>query len=249
MDSIPLMRLLADVAALKVDPVEQRQTLVDGLQRIFKTKIGWILVADNYRPGRSIVFLHQIVTSDATPGWLRYMADFSVNEPFEADAYAVHSLKCDDEIFILKRHEVLPDAAAEAKYPAFMRVVKFLEVGDGAIGAYRTGPNLDRIVGFSLHRDVSAPYFSEQEFELVLLAVKEIRDLERRGHITFRDAVSGDLPPRLGQILDRILSGHSAKRIAFDLDLSVHTVREHFQRIYQFYGVNSREALTAKFVK
>jgi DNA-binding NarL/FixJ family response regulator len=58
-----------------------------------------------------------------------------------------------------------------------------------------------------------------------------------------------ELPPRLKQVLDRLLVGHPPKRIARELRLSVWTVREHVQRLYKRFDVNCREELMAKFVR
>ena len=50
-DLLVLMRHLADVAALRTNPVLQRQTLIDGLAKIFDASIGWFCVADHWLPG------------------------------------------------------------------------------------------------------------------------------------------------------------------------------------------------------
>src|ERR1700761_3124488 len=92
-DLLRLMRLMTDIAALKSDPVTQRQSLSDGLQQLFKTKLGWVAVADNWRPGRRVTLQHQILTRSTTPQWLQYMSDFSVNNPIEADVFADYSTR------------------------------------------------------------------------------------------------------------------------------------------------------------
>ncbi len=56
---------------------------------------------------------------------------------------------------------------------------------------------------------------------------------------------TGSLPPRMAQVLDRLLSGHSEKQVAAQLGISPHTVNRHVQRIYQHFGVNSRGKLIA----
>jgi len=40
------------------------------------------------------------------------------------------------------------------------------------------------------------------------------------------------LPTRLKQVMKLLLQGKAAKEIAWELGLSVHTIREHMQRLY-----------------
>ena len=243
------MRIMTDVAALKSNPVVQRQTLIDGLQAFFKTKLGWLMIADNWRPKRQVVMIHQVLTSNVIPLWVEYIGDFTVNHPIEQDVYGDSSIRNPQLLQVLRRDELLPDKAAEKKYAPCVKFMNLLEVGDAAIGAYRTGPGGDRIVAFSLHRDISSPKLTEQEFALVRLAIEEIQEMQHRGHIAFRPPVDADLSPRLQQVLERILTGKSAKEIAAELKLSVHTVREHLQRLYARYKVNTRQDLTSKFLR
>ncbi|MBI1372111.1 MAG: hypothetical protein GC159_05040 [Phycisphaera sp.] len=54
------------------------------------------------------------------------------------------------------------------------------------------------------------------------------------------------LPPRLRQVLEALLAGHATHRIAADLCISTHTVRDHIKRLYAELGVCSREELVAR---
>jgi DNA-binding CsgD family transcriptional regulator len=54
------------------------------------------------------------------------------------------------------------------------------------------------------------------------------------------------LPRRLRETLDRLLRGMSAKQVARDLGLSVHTVNEYIGELYRRYGVHSRGELYAR---
>jgi DNA-binding CsgD family transcriptional regulator len=244
-----LMQLMIEITALKANPIQQRQILIDGLQSLFKTKFGWLVVADNWRPGKPVVMLHQVLTSDATPLWVEYIANFTVNHPLEDDPYADHSIHSNKMVQIIKRNEVIPNEAAERRYAATVAMMNAMEIGDAAIGAYRTGIDGDRLVAFSLHRDKTAAPFDDNDYALIQFAIEKLREMQHRGHITFRPPLDADLSPRLQQVLERLLTGKSAKEIANELKLSVHTVREHLQRLYARYGVNSREDLTSKFLR
>src|SRR4051812_31714486 len=95
-DVLPLMRHLADVVALRADPVAQRQRLIDGLNELFRSRRGWMFVIDDYRPGRRPVFRHQILTTDPDPMFMHYMGEFGVSIPLSGEPYADHALHSDD---------------------------------------------------------------------------------------------------------------------------------------------------------
>ena len=56
------------------------------------------------------------------------------------------------------------------------------------------------------------------------------------------------LSPRLRTVLGLMMDGQTAKRIAFHLELSEHTVRGYVQDIYRHFGVNGRAELMRRFM-
>jgi len=52
-----------------------------------------------------------------------------------------------------------------------------------------------------------------------------------------------ELPRQLGRVLALVAAGHSNREIAERLHLSVHTVRNHLQRLFELGGVHRRTAL------
>jgi len=69
-----------------------------------------------------------------------------------------------------------------------------------------------------------------------------------RGRLVLRPVETPDWPPRLRQVLDRLLVGQTPKRIARELGLSLWTVPDHVQRLYHHFGVSGRDELMARFV-
>lgn len=55
-----------------------------------------------------------------------------------------------------------------------------------------------------------------------------------------------ELPPRLRETLDRLRSGYSEKQIAFELELSQHTVHDYVKALHKRLQVSSRGELLAK---
>lgn len=173
---VDVMRLMADVAALKGDPPSQRQLLIDGLNRVVGTNHGILPLGVCWRPGAGAHVSHV----------------GSANEPPK-----VRSLN---------------------------------EVGAG------------------MHQFRAATRPTPKQRALVLFAAEELERLARRGYLSMSSAQPADLPPRLRQVLDRLLCGRHPKGIARELGLSIWTVREHIERVYRYYGVSGRDELAARFI-
>ena len=248
-DVVAVMRHMADVAALKADPVAQRQHLIDGLNALVGTRVGWMFVADDWRPGRRPVIRHQVLASDPDPMFLTYMAEFGVKVPLEAEPYADHALRDGSEEQTWVKDQVFSIPDARVRYAPSMHLYDGADLTDGLVSLYRDGPARDRIVGVALHRLHGGAKLTARERLMVRLAVVEMKHLARRGHLPLAPPDDPPLPPRLQQVKERMLRGAGVKRVARELGLSVWTVREHVQRLYKHYGVNSREELMAKFVR
>lgn len=247
-DLLALMRHLADVAALHHDPNRQCQSLIDGLNGLLGTHLGWWFAMHDWRPGRSPGISQQVLTRDPDPEWVRYMNEFLVHFPPRADPYADHSIRSEHPVQVLPFRELIPDKAGRRKYADTLDLMKRLKICDGIVCGLRIGPGGDHIAGFSLQQHIEAGRLPERKITLAKLALGEIARLVERGHLVPRSN-STALPPRLSQVLDRLLRGQSPRQIAFALGISIHTVREHIARLYKRLGVNSREDLMAKFVR
>jgi DNA-binding CsgD family transcriptional regulator len=249
-DVMAVMRHMADVAALKSDPVTQRQLLIDGMNQIVGTDSAFFYVADEWRPGMRPHFSHYTLSQQPDPTFLRYTAEFGIAFPLDDDPYCYHSIRAPALAQTWTDRDVLPGLGGQRRHGNFMDLKASGRLADGVISFYRTGAGGDRIVGVGMHRFGSAARLRQSQVALVTLAVGEIRRLVERGHLALPPVEAwAALPPRLQQVLDRMLSGHPPTRIARELGLSVWTVREHVQRLYKHHGVSSREELMAKFVR
>ena len=247
-DVVRVMRHLADVAALKGDPPAQRQLLVDGLNALLRTDSGFFYVADEWRPGRRPHFTGYTLTSRHDPLFVKYTSEFGIRFPLQDDPYCFQSLTDRRPLQAWTSRDVMPDREAEHRHANFMDLKRSGRLRDGVVSFFRTGPDGDRIIGVGMHRFGRAPNLTRREVAMATFVVREVRDLVARGHLVLSPVPPPELPPRLRQVLDRLLAGSTPKRIAHDLDLSLWTVREHIQRLYKFFGVSGREGLTARFV-
>jgi DNA-binding CsgD family transcriptional regulator len=57
-----------------------------------------------------------------------------------------------------------------------------------------------------------------------------------------------ELSARQLEIVNRILEGRTPKSIAFELGLSIYTIREHLSTIYEKFEVCGRDELMACFI-
>jgi DNA-binding CsgD family transcriptional regulator len=247
-EQLQVMRLLADVAALKPDPAAQRQRLIDGMNALLRTRVGWFYVVDDFVPGGSPALRHQVLASDPDPEFVRSLTGLGSTVKMEAEPFADHALHDSSPLQVWSRGQVFDRPDAAERYAPTLALYDAGKVVDGAVGLYRTGPDGSRIVGMALHRMHRDRKLADREVALLRFAVAELQDLVGRGHMPLAAPAPPGLPPRLGQVLDRLLRGAAVKRVAVDLGLSVWTVREHVQRLYRHFGVNGRDELMARFV-
>jgi DNA-binding CsgD family transcriptional regulator len=244
---LAVMRLLADVAALKADANAQRRVLVDGLNELLDTDCGFFYAADCWRPNKGARFVQTTITTQADPAAFTYFSHFGTRYPLEADPFCYFSIRDERPEGRWTLRELLPDREACRKFHDIMDLVGATRWRDGVVSHFRIPDQPDRVVGFALHRLGERRTLDAREKALARFAVEELRRLYQRGHFSLPPVPPRDLPPRLRQILDRVLAGHSPKSIARGLDLSLWTVREHLQRLYRHYGVSGREQLMARF--
>ncbi len=247
-DIVRVMRHMADMAALKNDALAQRQVLIDGLNALLGTDAGFFYVADAWRPGCRPHFTSYTLSTQRDPVFLRYTSEFGVKFPLDEDPYCFQSIRDPRRVQAWTIRDVLPDRAAQRRHANFIDLKNTGRFCDGIVSFFRTGPDPDRVVGFGLHRFGGSRNLSARDVALATFAVSEIEHLVTRGHLALVPTSAPDLPPRLRQVLDRLLAGSNPKRIARELDLSVWTVREHIQRLYKHFDVNGRDELTARFI-
>lgn len=243
------MRLLADVSSLRHDPQLQKLRLIDGLNDLLRTQLGVWIEMDDWRPKRNPRAKAQILTSDPDPYWVRYMSDFTVNHSAHDDPYADHSIRSKARTQVWQFEPLVANAESQRRYGATLDMARKLKIRDGVVSILRMGESGDSIVGFSLQRRVEFGKLTKREMAVADLAIREIGDMIRRGSLCAQLEKQPALPPRLRDVLERLLRGQSPVLMARSMGISVHTLREHVGRLYMHFKVNSREELMAKFVR
>ena len=124
--------------------------------------------------------------------------------------------------------------------------------GDGAIDGSGDGGGDGLAVGITLQRFGRCRRFSARETAALDFALGEVERLLAAGVLAPLDDPRPPLPPlspRLAEVRRRVLAGEAPKEMARAMGISVHTVREHLDRLYRRHGVSGREELTAALTR
>lgn len=104
------------------------------------------------------------------------------------------------------------------------------------------------VTAVSVHRvGTTARTFTGREHRLCTLLAEELHHLYRTGRLEPPASPLDALPPSLRRVAERLLAGQSAKAVAFELGLSIHTVREHMRGLYARLGVDDLDAFLLRF--
>jgi DNA-binding CsgD family transcriptional regulator len=103
--------------------------------------------------------------------------------------------------------------------------------------------------GFILYRPWGAPYFEVRQRRLLrYFHICLLRALRKSDSLHHPPGELVELPPRVGQTLELLLSGYSMKQVAYKLGLSPHTVNDYMKILYRRADVNSRAELLGKYL-
>jgi DNA-binding NarL/FixJ family response regulator len=89
----------------------------------------------------------------------------------------------------------------------------------------------------------------------ILDAIREVMEggspmsahIARKVVASFHQASTITLSPQERDVLSRLAQGHTYARIATDMGITIHTVRNYIRRIYEKLEVHSRTEAVAKF--
>jgi DNA-binding CsgD family transcriptional regulator len=106
--------------------------------------------------------------------------------------------------------------------------------------------HLGAVDQLGLHRYALDNPFTQVEHKLVHLFHIELGRLWKTDALRRAADPKSDLPPRLAQTLEQLLKGDSEKQIAFELDLSQHTIHNYIKALHRRFDVSSRAELLSK---
>ncbi|HTL29162.1 MAG TPA: helix-turn-helix transcriptional regulator [Tepidisphaeraceae bacterium] len=236
-----MLRLLGELAELS-SPTERFEHLTEGLCRLVGARVGIFGSFVDAMPGQTRkarrILSKGIEESDRRK-LMQYFADGGPPDPSSNALY--NSI---GTVVTIHDEQMASDETWHGSN-LFQDVRKPLGVDHHLYSMHRL--NGDRhAFSIGLHRNTGGRPFNERERKIVHLVHSEIGWIYRAaGQSEFLGAY---LPPRLLQILRRLLSGMSEKQIAKELKLTPYTVHDHVKRLYRQMGVTSRGELLARFI-
>lgn len=242
-----LFRLLSDVRACP-EPGEQGRVLVDGMCQLIGADMGWFAEVQQqgrtFRPTAAGQGTHRDETID------RFVASWGESYPIDFDLMAVAVVNETRPIFVKHWDQIRREAPLH-RYEPFCDLVQTLRVSDMVDPGFSLRPG--HYFAMNLQRRQGQRKFSACETALVEMAAAELRWMAETGRLSLsalsQEEQYGELPPRLRQVLTRLLAGQTPKAIARSMHISLWTVREHIQRLYRHYEVTGRDELMSRFVK
>jgi DNA-binding CsgD family transcriptional regulator len=240
-----IVRLLADVAVTTGGVVAQKRCLVGGLAELIQAD-RWMWNLTRFQgdgPAVAVSMLHnfteqqfaKLVESNAN-GEMREFDDRFIELSRRTPHWAMHI----DDFVSLNRSEpvAIPDIWNE---------MEELD-GECIFAAVTVEGEQSLMSALGMHRASHREKFTEREVRIVQTVTKEVKWLHMTSVPEEKGQASADLTPRLQSVLHLLMEGHSAKRIAFLLKLSDHTVRGYIKAIYKHFDVSSRAELMRRFM-
>lgn len=247
-DLLAVMRLMADVAALKADPEQQRRQFVDGLSAISGLEQGFAYITDQFRPHLKGRFVSQTLVRDPERQMYRYLRDLAILYPPESDPFAYRAIHSTKQFESQRFAPVMEASKGVMRFATALEYISNAGLRDCAV-VYGRPHNGERLVGVAFHQIGKAPSIRARQLRILEFAVQELVHLIERGHYHMPpEAGPASLSPRLQQVLDQLLIGRAPKEIARNLGLSPWTVREHIKRLYQHYKVSGRDELMIRLL-
>lgn len=249
-----VFRLLLDIQDLRHDPVRCQQHMVDRLCRLIGAKRGVAIQLAGYLPRRKIDVRGYVEGGDGAPETSALWAAWGSKGRITEDPMVEVTLPQPDTVVAAVRHELVTDQDwhssvfyRECAGPAGIRdvLVSFFRMEDPG-----------QTFGIALHRDHSDALFQPRQKRMLRLFIEEYHRLYQQGQLPYLNPPPGGpnpgesalaLSPRQQQLLARLLAGDTPKTIAFDLNLSVHTVRTYIRDLYKRLNVTGRAELMARY--
>jgi DNA-binding CsgD family transcriptional regulator len=240
-----MIRLLASVAVTKGGVVAQKRRLVEGLAELVGAdRWMWNVTRfDGSGPAVAVSLLHNftekqfaaLVEANANGD----MADFDKN---------VMALNGQMQHWTRHANQILTDE--ESQHTSLPKVWEKMDELDGecVFTSYAVEGHDDLRSALGLHRAANRPPFTQREIRIIHILTSEVDWLHMMS-VPDEDGQSmATLTPRLQSVLHLLMDGHNAKRIAYLLKLSDHTVRGYIKDIYRHFQVSSRAELMRRFL-
>lgn len=240
-----IVRLLADVAVLDGTVADKKRHLMRGIAEFLEADSWEWVVTTGLQSGPDCVSVKRIHDGyDEKTAGLVVASQQDPDVPFPG-MDTLLELTQKGSHFTMSRPEFAPDEKffdTEWYHVYGQRVMR-----DQFI--FSLFPmSADAFSGCGLHRRDRDRPFTERESSLFHMVIGEVAWLH---HADALDKQAEQLPrltPRQRAVVTLMLEGHDRKKIAYELELSPHTVADHMKAIYRHFGVSGRSELFLRFM-
>ena len=242
-----VMRLASDARELRHTRELQQHALLTGFTNLVGADRGYTNTLADFVPGGVIRPVQLFIGEKIDTQLISYLTQTDKDVTHWDDPFVDRGCRWRGQTQVASCELVLPDDDWR-KYPIFEGWRSGHAVSDILANWFRRRQPRD-ICGLVAHRMGKATKFNKRERSLAKLLIDELHYLYQRGQLEPPQSPLDSLSRRQREVLKYLLGGKSAKRIAFELGLSIFTIREYLQTIYRKFEVTGRDELMSRFIR
>ena len=244
-DARNMVRLVAEVAALRGGHTESKRYLMNGLLKMIGAD-SWVWALGYLDPDKPPVYAAYVHEGFDEARYARYLQAVehpgmkSLMEPFTRELIGRKSL------LTLTRQQIdsgVHDAAAAQANECWLAA----DIGPLILSAKSLTTECVSII--ALYRRADQPMFDERERKIAHILLDEAFWLHAEGWPEDFGGKTPALSRSRRLVLNLLLEGMSRKLIADRLNLSVNTVSDYVKDIYSNFGVRSHAELMRRFTR
>ncbi|WAC20467.1 helix-turn-helix transcriptional regulator [Luteolibacter sp. SL250] len=244
-DARAMVRLVAEVAALRGDHTTSKRYLMDGLRRMVGAD-SWVWALGYLDPSRPPVYAAYLHEGFDEARFARYLQAVEhpgmkvLMEPFTRELMERKS-------HITRTRQQIDRPGASASAAVANEFWLAADIAPIILSARPLNEGCVSII--ALYRRADQPMFSERERKIAHILLTEAFWLHAEGWPEDFGAKTPELSRPRRLVLNLLLEGRSRKMIADQLNLSIHTVSDYVKDIYSNFNVQSHAELMRRFTR
>jgi DNA-binding CsgD family transcriptional regulator len=242
-----VMRLVSDARDLRHTPILQQQVLLDGMVTLLGGERAHSITYRHFETGAMPELVRFYLQPKVDPMFRSYLEQANGVTPW--DDPMVHDVCANPNPTGVSTLSNCWDYMPKQNFELFSSYQRRYKMADRISCTFRRPEFKGGITGLEVQRMDGAKGFSARTIAMGQLLVDELHHLHINGKLEAPAHPFDSLPPRQREVAQRIIAGQTVKRIAFELKLSVHTVREYLRIVYRKFNVSGRDELMARFIR
>jgi len=239
-----MVRLVADVAALRTDHASAKRFLMNGLMEMIGADCwAWMLAyLHPEKPPVHVSIQHGGFSEERFACYLEAIEHPDMEmliAPFARDIQAAGS-------HVTRLRQQI-DPADNFSRSAVFPLWHAADIAPLMISGQRVCGDCMSAIG--IYRRADQPLFNEREARLAHIILTEVPWLHANGWPEDLGVKTPTLSRQRRLVLNLLLEGHSRKAIATQIGLSIHTISDYVKNIYTTFGVQSHAELMRRFTK